>query len=171
MGRASARMWLRYDRSMAFHLAQLNIGRVLHPLDHPQMKEFMDGLAHINALADQWPGFVWRLQTDSGNATDVHHPWSEDPFMFVNMSVWKSPEDLKQFVFRSGHLEYLLKRAEWFEKPKEAHYVLWWVPEGHIPTLEEARERLEHYRAHGATPHAFWFGKLFPAPAVSVAPV
>ena len=102
MGQASARMWLRYDRSMAFHLAQLNIGRVLHPLDHPQMKEFMDGLDHINALADQWPGFVWRLQTDSGNATDVHHPWSEDPFMFVNMSVWKGPEDLKQLAPLDG---------------------------------------------------------------------
>jgi hypothetical protein len=156
---------------MDFHLAQVNIGRLLHPLDHPQIREFVDGLDRINALADRWPGFVWRLQTDSGNATDVQHPWSRDPFLLVNMSVWKSPEDLKQFVYRSGHLEYYLKRSEWFEKPSEAHYVLWWVPEGHIPNLEEARQRLEHYRAHGASPHAFWFGKLFPAPELSVAPV
>jgi hypothetical protein len=155
---------------MAFHLAQLNVGRLLHPADHPQIKEFMDGLDHINALADQSPGFVWRLQSESGNATDVHHPWSQDPFALVNMSVWESPEDLKQFVYRSGHLEYYLKRADWFEKPTQAHYVLWWVPAGHIPSLDEARERLEHYRLHGATPHAFWFGKLFPEPAFSIAP-
>jgi hypothetical protein len=110
------------------------------------------------------------LQSASGNATDVHHPWSQDPFMFVNMSVWKSPEHLQLYVYRSGHLDYLRKRAEWFEKPKVAHYVLWWVPEGHIPTLEEARERLEHYRAHGPSPQAFWFGSLFPAPAASDVP-
>jgi hypothetical protein len=164
-------MDLLYDRSMDFHLAQLNIGRLLHPIDHPQIKEFVDGLAHINALADQWPGFIWRLQTESGNATDIHHPWSRDPFMLVNMSVWRRPEDLQQFVYRSGHLQYLLKRAEWFEKSREAHYVLWWVPAGHIPSLEEARERLEYYRAHGPSPYAFWFGKLFPAPAVSPTPV
>jgi hypothetical protein len=156
---------------MASRLAQLNIGRVLHPLDHPQMKEFMDGLALINGTADHSPGFVWRLQTDEGDATGVQHPWSEDPFMFVNMSVWETVEDLQQFVFRTGHLQYLRKRAEWFEKMDQAHYVLWWVPAGHIPTLEEASERLEHYRAHGATPHAFWFGKLFPAPEVSAVPV
>jgi hypothetical protein len=156
---------------MAFHLAQLNIARLLHPLDHPQIKEFLDGLNHINALAEESPGFVWRLKTESGNATDVHHPWSDDPFTLVNMSLWKSAEDLKQFVYRSGHLEYYLKRSDWFEKPREAHYVLWWVPLGHIPSLDEARGRLEHYRAYGASPHAFWFGKLFPAPAVSVAPV
>ncbi len=156
---------------MAFHLAQLNVARLIHPLDHPRIKDFVDGLDHINALADQSPGFVWRLQTESGNATGVHHPWSEDPFALVNMSVWKSPEDLKQFVYRSSHLDYYLKRSDWFEKPAQAHYVLWWVSEGHIPTLEEAHERLEHYRSNGASPRAFWFGKLFPAPSVEAVPV
>ena len=156
---------------MPSQLAQLNIGRLLHPVDDPRIKEFVDGLDHINALAEQWPGFVWRLQTEAGNATGVHHPLSQDPFILVNMSVWESPEDLKEFVYRSGHLDYYLKRADWFEKPAQAHYVLWWVPQGHIPDLDEARERLKHYRAHGATPHAFWFGKLFPAPVVSAAPV
>lgn len=130
---------------MAFHLAQLNVARLLHPLDHPQIKEFIDGLDHINALAEQWPRFVWRLQTDSGNATDIRHPRSQDPFT------------------------YYLKRSHWFEKPIEAHYALWWVRQGHIPSLEEARDRLEHYRANGASPHAFWFDKLFPAPEVSAA--
>ena len=149
---------------MSFHLAQLNIGRLLHPLDHPQIKDFMDGLDHINRLAEESPGFVWRLQSASGNATDVDHPWTADPFMLVNMSVWESVEHLKQFVYRSGHLAYYTRRSEWFEKPTEAHYVLWWIQKGHIPSIEEAKTRLEHYRAHGATAEAFWFGKLFPAP-------
>jgi hypothetical protein len=149
---------------MSFQLAQLNLARMIHPLTDPRMKEFVDGLDPINALAEQSEGFVWRLQSESGNATDVHHPWSADPFLLVNMSVWETPEDLRRYVYRSGHMEYFQKRSEWFEKPVQAHYVLWWVPRGHIPSLEEAHERLEHYRTHGATPHAFWFGKLFPAP-------
>jgi hypothetical protein len=156
---------------MHFQIAQLNVGRLLHPLDHPQIAEFVNGLDEINALAESSAGFVWRFQTESGNATDAQHPWSADPFMLVNMSVWKTPEELKNFVYRSGHLEYYLKRAEWFEKLPQAHYVLWWVPVGHIPTLTEAQERLEHYRQHGATPHAFWFGKLFPAENNVLSPV
>ncbi len=148
---------------MKFQLAQLNIARLLHPLDHPQIAEFVAGLDEINRLAERSTGFVWRLKTDSGNATDVEHPWSADPFMLVNMSVWETPEDLRNYVYRSTHLDFYQKRSQWFEKPAEAHYVLWWIPAGHIPTLAEAQKRLEHYRRHGATPHAFWFGKLFPA--------
>jgi len=150
---------------MTFQLAQLNIARLLHPLDHPQIAEFVAGLDEINQLAERSTGFVWRLKTESGNATDIQHPWSADPFMLVNMSVWETPEDLKNYVYRSGHLDFYLKRAQWFEKPAQAHYVLWWIPAGHIPTLAEAQERLEQYRRHGATPYAFWFGKLFPAAA------
>lgn len=156
---------------MEFHLAQLNVGRVLHPVDSPEIKEFMDGLDPINRLAEQSEGFVWRFQTASGNATDAQHPWSADPFFLVNMSVWESPEALKNYVYKSGHLDYYLKRANWFEKPKDAHYVLWWIPKGQIPTLHEAQERLEHYRKHGATPYAFWFGKLFPPGVVEPAAI
>src|SRR5262249_5313196 len=154
----------RYNGAMSHHLAQLNIARMLHPLDDPRLREFVDALEPINALAESSPGFVWRLKSASGNATDLHHPWSDDPFMLVNMSVWLTPEDLRDYAYRSGHMEIYKRRAEWFEKPSAPTYVLWWVPAGHIPTLEEARDRLEHYRAHGATPHAFWFGKVFPAP-------
>jgi Domain of unknown function (DUF3291) len=81
------------------------------------------------------------------------------------MSVWTTPEDLKNHVYRSGHLDFYLKREQWFEKLLQAHYVLWWVPAGHVPSLREAEERLEHYRRHGATPYEFCFGKLFPAPS------
>ena len=152
---------------MSFQLAQFNLARLLHPLEDPRIREFVDGLEPINALAERSEGFVWRLQSESGNATDVRHPWSADPFVIVNMSVWERPEDLKQYVYRSGHLEYFQRRAAWFEKPAEPNYVLWWVPRGHTPTLDEAHDRLEHYRAHGASPYAFWFGSLFPAPADS----
>src|SRR5579871_3197523 len=102
---------------MDFHLAQLNVGRILHPLDDPRISEFVDNLEEINRLAETSPGFVWRFQTESGNATDAHHPWSADPFMLVNMSVWQTPDDLKNFVYRTRHLEFYLKRADWFEKP------------------------------------------------------
>jgi hypothetical protein len=156
---------------MTFHLAQLNIARLLHPLDAPEIKDFVDGLDSINRLAELSPGFVWRLKSGSGNATDIRHPWSQDPFVLVNLSVWETPGALKEFVYRSGHLEYYLRRIGWFEKPSEANYVLWWTPKGQIPTLEEARDRLEHYRRYGSTPYAFWFGKLMPAPRVVVSPV
>ena len=152
---------------MTFHLAQLNIARLLHPLESAEIRGFVEGLDPINRIAEESPGFVWRFQTESGNATDAHHPWSQDPLMLVNMSVWESPQALKEFVYKSGHLDYYLKRAEWFDKPKEAHYVLWWVPAGHLPTLEEAQKRLEHFRSNGPTPQAFWFGRLFSAAAGS----
>src|SRR6516225_402469 len=100
---------------MSFHLAQINLARLLHPLDDPRIREFVDGLEPINALADAAPGFVWRLKSEGGNATDLQHPWSSDPFLLVNMSVWETPDDLKNYVYRSGHLDYYVKRADWFE--------------------------------------------------------
>jgi len=154
---------------VAFYLAELNIARLRHPLDHPQISEFVAGLDTINQLAEQSAGFVWRFQTESGNATDAEHPWSADPFIIVNMSVWQTPDHLKDFVYRSRHLDFYQKRADWFEKLPEAHYVLWWIPAGHIPSVAEAKERLEHYRLHGPTADAFWFGKLFPAPSAATA--
>jgi len=97
-----------------------------------------------------------------GNATDV--PYNDDPFVLVNMSVWKSVEALRDYVYRSRHVEVLRDRAKWFEKMEKPYYCLWWVPAGHIPTVAEARERLEHYQRHGATPVAFWFSQQFDAP-------
>jgi hypothetical protein len=146
-----------------FHLAQLNVGHVRHPVEHPLMEEFTENLDRINSLAESSPGFVWRFQTASGNATDAIHPWSDDAFLIVNLSVWQSPKHLKEFVYNTEHFGFYQRRAEWFERAVKPHSVLWWIPAGHTPTLEEAAERLEHYRTHGATAYAFWFGKLFPA--------
>lgn len=145
---------------MAFHLAELNVARLLYPLDHPAVAEFAAGIERINRLAEESPGFVWRWP-------DGPHPWSGDPLVLVNMSVWESPEALKGYVYHTDHLAFYRKRAEWFEKPEQAHYVLWWMPAGRLPTVEEAHAKLEHFRRHGATPEAFWFGKLFPADAVA----
>ena len=151
---------------MNFHLAQINIGRILAPVDDPKIADFIAQLDEINAIADSAPGFVWRLQSSSGNATDV--PYNDDPFVLVNMSVWESAEFLRDYVYASRHIDLLRDRAKWFEKMEKPHYCLWWIPAGHIPTVAEGRERLEHYQTHGPTPFSFWFGKQFPAPAPDV---
>jgi heme-degrading monooxygenase HmoA len=137
------------------HLAQINIGRLVAPIDDPRIAEFVAQLEPVNKLAEQSPGFVWRLQSESGNATDV--PYNDDPTMLVNMSVWESLETLKAYVYGSRHLGVFRDRQKWFQKLDLPHYCLWWVPVGHIPTVAEGRERMEHYQKHGSTPEAFWF--------------
>ena len=128
--------------STKMHLAQVNIGRILGPIDSPIMAEFKANLDPINALAEATEGFVWRLKSDSGNATDI--VYSEDPFEIVNMSVWESVESLRGYVHKSHHLDFFKPRADWFEKSAQASYTLWWIPKGHIPTVAEAREELAH---------------------------
>jgi len=120
-----------------YHLAQLNIGRFRAPLEEPMMEGFRRALDPINALADQAPGFVWRLQTEEGNATAIR-PYAGDDLMAVNMSVWESLESLQQFVYKSRHLESLRARKQWFEPLEGPILVLWWIPAGQIPTVAEA---------------------------------
>jgi len=146
-----------------WQLAQINVGRLIAPLDDPRVAEFVAGLDPVNALADAAPGFVWRLQSASGNATD--YAYNDDPFMIVNMSVWESLESLRDFVYRGDHMAVFRKRRDWFEKLDRPAYCLWWIPAGHIPTIAEGRDRLEHYGQHGSTPYSFWFSQPFPAPA------
>jgi hypothetical protein len=160
--RLSPRGKIFVEQMVTHHLAQINIGRLVAPLQDPRVAGFVRQLDAVNALAEASAGFVWRLKSEGGNATDI--AWSDDPLVIVNMSVWESVESLRAFVYAPGHLEVLRRRGEWFEKPGEAHACLWWVPVGHRPTLEEARERLAHFRLQGGTEYAFWFSKLFPAP-------
>ena len=148
--------------SSSFHLAQINVGRLLAAIDDPKIADFVNQLDEINALAEAAPGFVWRLKSDSGNATDV--VFNDDPLMIVNMSVWQSVEALRDYTYTSRHVEVFRKRADWFEKMEKPHYCLWWVPADHTPTVAEGRERLEHYQKHGATEHSFWFSQRFAAP-------
>jgi hypothetical protein len=142
-------------------LAQLNIARLLAPLDDPQLRDFVDQLDPVNARADAAPGFVWRLQTEDGNATAVRI--YDDEWLIVNMSVWTSVDDLIAFVYDPAHRAVLRRRREWFERLAEATTVLWWVPAGHRPSVAEARERLDLLRSLGPTPEAFSLREAFPA--------
>lgn len=137
------------------HIAQLNIARARQELDQPLMKEFVDNLEPINGIADASPGFVWRLQDESGDATSIQ--LFDDPLVIVNMSVWESIGALKNFLFKTHHLEFLKRREEWFEKLDVSSHVLWRIEPGHIPGLEEARSRLEQLRTNGESGHAFSF--------------
>lgn len=148
---------------MNYQLAQINVARLIAPIDDPKIAEFVSQLDLINGVADQAPGFVWRLQSSSGNATDI--AYNDDPFVIVNMSVWASLEALRSFAYRSDHARVFRDRAKWFEKMDKPNYCLWWVPAGHRPSVAEGRERLEHYQRYGSTPYAFWFSQHFPAPA------
>lgn len=142
-----------------WHLAQLNVGRMVAPLDAPEIEGFRTQLDPINALADADPGLVWRLQTESGNATDIRP--TEDDLFLINLSVWRSIEALRTFTYTSGHVHVLRQRRSWFEQLAAAHLVLWWVPAGHIPTVEEALSRLDRLRCDGPTPAAFTFRTPF----------
>jgi hypothetical protein len=141
-------------------LAQMNVARLRAPIDSPQLADFVAALDRINAVADGSPGFVWRLQDDSGNATALR-PLGED--VIVNMSVWQGAESLQAFVYRGDHAGVMKRRREWFGK-MDFYLVLWWVPRGHRPTVEEGIARLELLRSRGPGPDAFTFGRLFPAP-------
>ncbi|MEU5341054.1 MULTISPECIES: DUF3291 domain-containing protein [unclassified Streptomyces] len=145
----------------AYELAQVNIARLQAPLDSPRLKDFVDALDPVNAVADTSDGFVWRLQSDSGNATDV--AVFGDEWLILNMSVWRDTNALTAFMYQGQHRELLARRREWFERVQEAMTALWWVPAGHRPTVAEAEERLLHLRAHGATAYAFTLRTPFPA--------
>jgi hypothetical protein len=146
-----------------FHLAQVNIGRVLWPPDDERMAGFMGRLDELNKLADESPGFVWRLQTEAGNATALR-PYREDERLLVNMSVWESLEALREYVYRSAHAPVLGQRKQWFETLTTPFMALWWVPAGHVPSMEEAKARLAELTARGPGPGAFTFKQAFPPP-------
>ena len=140
------------------HIAQLNIGRPLHPLDDPRMSEFMRNLDRVNAIAERTPGFVWRLKDDSNNAT-AFRPF-DDPKMLVNMSEWESVEALERFVWATVHKQFYNRKGAWFERLATPHFVMWPIPGGHIPDLKEAKERLDHLTKRGDSDFAFGWSHL-----------
>jgi hypothetical protein len=145
-----------------WHVAQINIGVIRAPLDSPQLEGFVSMLEPVNALADAAPGFVWRLQTEDGDATAIR-PFDDDRIL-VNMSVWESVDALADFVYRSRHIEVLRHRRDWFETMTEAFLAVWWVPAGTIPTVEEAKRRIEILRERGPSAEAFTLREPFPPP-------
>ncbi|MGW3709372.1 DUF3291 domain-containing protein [Streptomyces albogriseolus] len=144
----------------AYELAQVSIARLKAPLDTPLLKDFVDNLDPVNADADAADGFVWRLQSDDGDATAISV--FGDPWLIINMSVWRDQDALTAFMYRGRHREMLSRRREWFERVEEAMTTLWWVPAGHRPSVAEAENRLLRLRAHGPTPYAFTLRTSFP---------
>jgi hypothetical protein len=152
----------------AFHIAEVNVGRLIAPVEHPRMAEFVSALDRINALADAQPGFVWRLTGAGNNAVDLR-PDPGDALQAINASIWEGIDQLAAFAYRTEHREFVRRRHEWFETPQEPYLALWWVQAGHTPSLAECVERLTRMRAQGPTPQAFDFRTRFPAPAAESA--
>lgn len=146
---------------MTFHIAQCNIARLRHPEGDPRVADFFAALDTINALAERSPGFVWRYMDESGAATDTR-PF-EDPEVIVNLSVWDSVDSLRAFTYRTDHVDFFRRRSEWFTSDRSA-LVLWWVPAGHLPSVEEAMSRLDTLATQGPTEEAFTFARRFPVP-------
>ncbi len=144
-----------------YQLAQVNVALPREPLDSPLLADFLAALDPINRLADESPGFVWRLQADDGNSTSV--VWTPDERLIVNMSVWSSLDSLADFVYRSAHTDVMRQRRKWFETLR-LMMALWWIPRDHIPTVAEAAERVTRLGEHGPTPFAFTFRRAFPPP-------
>ncbi len=140
------------------HIAQLNLASMKFAIDSTEMAAFVDRLEDVNALADSSPGFVWRLQSEAGDATGIDYFGSDN---LVNMSVWEDIESLKHYVYRSAHTEVLARRKQWFNHFVPASLVLWWIPAGSIPSIEEADDRVENLRINGPNPDAFTFKQMF----------
>ena len=141
------------------HLAQLNVGRLRYEVNDPRMADFVNNLALVNGLAERAPGFVWRYQDASGAAIGTR-PYQGDARMAVNLSVWEDVEALERFIWQTIHKQFYGRRAEWFEQPDGAYFVMWWVPAGHRPSVQEAIERLDHLRSHGPSDRAFSWDAL-----------
>jgi len=146
---------------MDFHLAQFNVALLRSPLDSPELADFVARLPEINALAESAPGFVWRLQGDTGDATQIRA--YHDEMLIINLSVWESPDALWDFVYRTAHLDVMRRRREWFEAAMDPYLVLWWVRAGEVPTVSEAKHRLDLLRSQGPSPEAFTFRQQYTA--------
>lgn len=155
--------------SAGWHLAQVNIGRLVAPEGDPRVQPFFDALDRVNALAEASPGFVWRLTGEGNNATDLRP--TPDPLLAVNMSVWTDADALFAFVYRSAHTPVMARRRDYFERFDGAFQAMWWIPAGETPTVSDAFSRLWMLDRYGPTPHAFTFKARFPAPGLDGAPV
>jgi heme-degrading monooxygenase HmoA len=159
-----------YMMEKGWHLAQINVAKIIgESISDPVMKKFVDQLEEVNALAEGSPGFIWRLKDDTNNATSLN-PYN-DQTIIINMSVWESLEHLIKFVYKGRHAEVLRKRREWFVDFGKPFTTLWYIPAGHVPTVEEAMERLRSLQENGPTPFAFDFKTKFPAPSMATNPM
>ena len=140
------------------HLAEINVAKLAYPLEDPRIADFVDNLDRVNGIAERSEGFVWRFIGDTGQAIDARV--FDDPDIIVNVSVWRDVEALERFVWGTLHRQFYQRRHEWFHVMRGMQFAMWRVPEGHEPSLEEAKARLEHYEQHGDTDHAFGWAHL-----------
>ena len=145
-----------------WHIAQLNIATARYHRDDQRMRPFFDQIEEVNELADNSDGFIWRLQTESGNATDIQV--GDDPFLIVNMSVWETSDALFNFAYKSAHRKVFADRRDWFVRPEGVYQVLWWLPAGQQPSVDEGMAKLELLRVSDPAPAAFTFKSQFPPP-------
>ena len=143
-----------------YHLAQINVALANAPFDSPELAEFLEQVDAINAPADQSPGFIWRLQTPEGNTTGVRI--NDDDRLFLNLTVWESVEALREYAYRSGHIDVMRRRKEWFVPYGSNYLAMWWVPAVTLPTVDEGLARIEYIDEYGASAHAFGFRQQFP---------
>ena len=155
--------------SSSWHLAQINVGKMVAPEGDPRVQPFFDALDRVNELAEASPGFVWRLTGDGNNATDIHA--TADPLLLLNMSVWEDSNALFRFVYRSAHTEIMIRRREFFDRFQGSFQALWWIEAGNVPTINDGLSRLWHLDRFGPTAHAFTFKKRFAPPGVIDSPV
>jgi hypothetical protein len=162
IGEVNNYFFRKLQMTKKYHLAQVNIAKTIAPLDDPIMQGFVDQLDAVNHLAENSPGYIWRLKTEDGDATSI--PFSDDERVIVNMSTWESLEALQNFVYSGDHLSVLRQKKNWFEKPTAPILALWWVPAGETPTIESAKRALQSLAQHGSSQQAFTFAKPFPEP-------
>lgn len=144
-----------------FHLAELNVGRLIAPIDDPLVAEFKNNVERINGLGKRMPGFVWMMEgSGEGAVGNTGTVMTEDPKFVFNLTVWETPEQLETFVFGTLHKQFFKRREEWFIVLGEMHFVMWWIPKGHTPSYEEAMERLEDYRKNGPSERAFGWDQV-----------
>ena len=145
-----------------YHIAQINIGRIRYETDDPRMADFMDNLDRINDLAERSDGFVWRLKDDTNNATNIR--LYDDPQLLLNMSVWRTIEDLEAFTYKTVHTRFVERREEWFQPFASAYLALWWVESDRLPTAGEGQEKVAYLESNGPSQLAFTFKDRFPMP-------
>ena len=155
---------MTYEQPAGTHLAQINVARGFAAIDAPQMRAFAERIDAVNAIAERSEGFVWRMTGETGQATDIRY--TSDPKDLLNVSVWQTPQHLAHFVFNTGHRKVYQRKDEWFEEPKAPSFAMWWIPIGHIPSVEEALERLQHLKDQGPSENAFGWAELPEAKAI-----
>jgi heme-degrading monooxygenase HmoA len=150
-----------YDRHITpvqnrcvYELAQVNVAIMRAPLHEPSMAGFVAAFDAVARMAEESAGFVWRLRAETGHAV-------VDENQVVNVSVWRDYRSLHEFVYRSPHGRFVLRRTTWFTKAQQPSTALWWVPAGDRPDLGQALARLRHLRAHGPSSRAFTLRQRF----------